>query len=168
MLLSITASTMLLPTLDALPAELDRLVAAAVQPSTAAIWADIRAAGQRKLVKREWVEENGKKFEKLHLAAECVFSRAARPTPEAALLSAHAKTPPCFTRVRARLRSRRCRFRRAGTTGSRTPSSDEEGRVRSPKMFRSTPSTCTYERGGSKGPDVTGSINNFKTFVNLS
>ena len=48
-LLSITASTTLLPILDMLPVELDRLVAAAVQPSTAAIWADIRAAGQRKL-----------------------------------------------------------------------------------------------------------------------
>ena len=48
-LLAITASTQLMPILDTLPAELDRLVAAAVQPSTAAIWADIRAAGQRKL-----------------------------------------------------------------------------------------------------------------------
>ena len=37
------------PILDTLPLELDRLVAAAVQPSTAAIWADVRAAGQRKI-----------------------------------------------------------------------------------------------------------------------
>ena len=48
-LLAITASTTLLPVLDTLPAELDRIVAAASQPNTAAIWADIRAAGQRKL-----------------------------------------------------------------------------------------------------------------------
>jgi serine/threonine protein kinase len=48
-LLSITASTTTMPILDTLPIELDRLVSAAVQPTTAAIWADIRAAGQRKL-----------------------------------------------------------------------------------------------------------------------
>ena len=48
-LLSITASTTLLPILESLPPELDRLVSAAVQPSTASMWADIKAAGQRKL-----------------------------------------------------------------------------------------------------------------------
>jgi len=48
-LLSITASTTTLPILETLPVELDRLVAAVVQPATASIWADIRAAGQRKL-----------------------------------------------------------------------------------------------------------------------
>jgi len=48
-LLSITASTTTLPILESLPPELDRLVSAAVQPSTASLWADIKAAGQRKL-----------------------------------------------------------------------------------------------------------------------
>ena len=48
-LLAITASTTTLPILSTLPVELDRLVAAVVQPATASIWADIRAAGQRKV-----------------------------------------------------------------------------------------------------------------------
>jgi len=48
-LLAITAATTTLPILDTLPVELDRLVAAVVQPATASIWADIRAAGQRKV-----------------------------------------------------------------------------------------------------------------------
>ena len=48
-LLHITASSTVVPVLENLPAELDRLVAAFVQPSTASLWADIRAAGQRKL-----------------------------------------------------------------------------------------------------------------------
>jgi len=48
-LLSITAATTTLPILDTLPVELDRLVAAVVQPATASIWADIRSAGQRKV-----------------------------------------------------------------------------------------------------------------------
>jgi serine/threonine protein kinase len=48
-LLSITASTTSMPILASLPSELDRLVAAVVQPATAALWADIRAAGTRKI-----------------------------------------------------------------------------------------------------------------------
>ena len=48
-MLHITAGTTLLPILERLPAELDKLVAAALQPSTASLWADIKAAGQRKL-----------------------------------------------------------------------------------------------------------------------
>lgn len=48
-LLGITASTQQLPLLCNLSDELDALVGAAAQPTTAAIWADIQAAGQRKL-----------------------------------------------------------------------------------------------------------------------
>ena len=46
---SVVPPSATVPVLDTLPTELDRLVAATVQPLTAATWADIRAAGQRKI-----------------------------------------------------------------------------------------------------------------------
>ena len=49
-LLGLTASSNALPLLSALPPKMDELVACApVPPSTTAIWADVRAAGQRKI-----------------------------------------------------------------------------------------------------------------------
>jgi hypothetical protein len=48
-LLSVTAASPVLPQLSSLPPRLDELTAAAQPSATAAMWADIKAAGQRKL-----------------------------------------------------------------------------------------------------------------------
>jgi len=81
-LLSITASTTFMPILDKLPAELDRLIAAAVQPSTASMWADIRAACQRKVAALQhassWAAELQQTI--LHMPTSDPLSQGQAPT----------------------------------------------------------------------------------------